>query len=73
MSITTPITKEKRSIRITHALRQECLEFLQTLGFICMTCENHEAEAMCSELARQNVTTATVTEGKYMLRTSITL
>ncbi|KAI7856311.1 PIN domain-like protein [Circinella umbellata] len=53
---------EKRSIRITHALRQECLEFLQTLGFICMTCENHEAEAMCSELARQNVTTATVTE-----------
>ncbi|KAI9271730.1 PIN domain-like protein [Phascolomyces articulosus] len=53
---------EKRSIRITQALRQECLEFLRTLGFICMTCEHHEAEAMCSELARQNITTATVTE-----------
>ncbi|KAI8138100.1 PIN domain-like protein [Fennellomyces sp. T-0311] len=53
---------EKRSIRITHALRKECFDFLRTLGYACIMVDNHEAEAMCSQLAKQQLTTATVTE-----------
>lgn len=54
---------EKRSIRITQGLRDECKDFLTTLGYICFTCDNHEAEAMCSHLAKAGRTTATVSEG----------
>ncbi|KAI9476166.1 MAG: PIN domain-like protein [Benjaminiella poitrasii] len=54
--------KEKRSYRITQALRDECQEFLKTLGYVCFTCNDHEAEAMCAHLSKIGRTTATVSE-----------
>jgi hypothetical protein len=45
-------------------MRDECQEFLKVLGFVCFSCDNHEAEAMCANLSKQNRTTATVSEGK---------
>lgn len=57
--------KEKRSIRVTQRLRDECQEFLSTLGYACVSCEGHEAEAMCAHLAEIGISSATVTEGKF--------
>lgn len=54
---------EKRSYRITQKMRDECQEFLTTLGYICLTCDNHEAEAMCANLSKLGRTSATVSEG----------
>ncbi|CAO3611745.1 unnamed protein product [Mucor fragilis] len=53
---------EKRSFTITQHTRDECQEFLKTLGYICLSCDNHEAEAMCANLAKSGRTTATVSE-----------
>ncbi|RCH90760.1 hypothetical protein CU097_012085 [Rhizopus azygosporus] len=53
---------EKRSVRITQALRKECQEFLECLGYICFSCDNHEAEAMCAHLGKAKRTTATISE-----------
>lgn len=55
--------KEKRSIRITQDMRDECIDFLRGIGFACLTIENHEAEAMCARLAKEGRSDATVTEG----------
>jgi hypothetical protein len=55
---------EKRSIAITQDMRSECMEFLSTLGYTCLICESHEAEAMCANLCLKKVTSATITEGK---------
>ncbi|KAG1086544.1 hypothetical protein G6F42_020946 [Rhizopus arrhizus] len=54
---------EKRSFRITQKTRDECQEFLKTLGYVCLSCDHHEAEAMCANLAKSGRTTATVSEG----------
>lgn len=62
--ILTCFFKEKRSIRITQDMRDECIEFLRGIGFVCLTIENHEAEAMCARLAKEGRSNATVTEGK---------
>ncbi|KAG0184141.1 hypothetical protein DFQ28_011706 [Apophysomyces sp. BC1034] len=56
------ISLEKRSIRITQQLRSECKDFLEALGYVCFTCNHHEAEAMCAHLARHGKTSATVSE-----------
>ncbi|KAK4509758.1 uncharacterized protein ATC70_007060 [Mucor velutinosus] len=53
---------EKRSFRITQHTRDECQDFLKTLGYVCLSCDNHEAEAMCANLAKSGRTTATVSE-----------
>ncbi|KAG1140039.1 hypothetical protein G6F37_010233 [Rhizopus arrhizus] len=53
---------EKRSIRITQALRNECQDFLQSLGYVCFSCNHHEAEAMCAHLGKAKRTTATISE-----------
>ncbi|KAI9361814.1 PIN domain-like protein [Pilaira anomala] len=53
---------EKRSIRITQTMRTECQDFLTALGFVCFTCYDHEAEAMCANLSRSGRTSATVSE-----------
>ncbi|KAI9270967.1 PIN domain-like protein [Helicostylum pulchrum] len=53
---------EKRSLRITQKMRTECQDFLKALGFVCFTCENHEAEAMCANLSKVGRTSATVSE-----------
>ncbi|KAI8888274.1 PIN domain-like protein [Backusella circina FSU 941] len=53
---------EKRSIRITQALRSECQHFLTGLGYTCFSCNKHEAEAMCAKMSKLKRTTATVTE-----------
>lgn len=57
---------EKRSYRITQTMRDECQAFLTALGYICFTCDHHEAEAMCANLSKQKRTTATVSEGIYI-------
>jgi hypothetical protein len=44
-------------------MRDECQNFLRRLGYLCFTCDNHEAEAMCANLAKQKRTVATVSEG----------
>ena len=59
--------KEKRSIRITQDMREECIEFLRGIGFVCLTIENHEAEALCASLAKEGRSNATVTEGNRLL------
>ncbi|KAI9026403.1 PIN domain-like protein [Phycomyces nitens] len=53
---------EKRSIRITCQLREECQNFLESQGYLCFSCEGHEAEAMCAHLGKANRTSATVSE-----------
>ncbi|OAD79927.1 hypothetical protein PHYBLDRAFT_162979 [Phycomyces blakesleeanus NRRL 1555(-)] len=55
---------EKRSIRVTQQLREECQFFLESQGHLCFSCEDHEAEAMCAHLGKTNRTSATVSEGK---------
>ncbi|KAI8968309.1 PIN domain-like protein [Mycotypha africana] len=53
---------QKRSFRITQAIREECRDFLEALGYLCFTCNGHEAEAMCAHLGRAGITKATVSE-----------
>lgn len=43
-------------------MRTECQDFLTALGFVCFTCYDHEAEAMCANLSSSGRTTATVSE-----------
>lgn len=45
-------------------MRSECIGFLTSLGYTALTCESHEAEAMCAHLCITKQTSATVTEGK---------
>ncbi|CAO3634473.1 unnamed protein product [Cunninghamella blakesleeana] len=52
----------KRSIRITPKLRQESKSFLLSLGHICFTCENHEAEAFCANLVKSGKADGTISE-----------
>ncbi|KAL9556397.1 hypothetical protein MBANPS3_001887 [Mucor bainieri] len=61
-SMLSSLVTEKRSLRITQHTRDECQEFLKTLGYVCLSCDNHEAEAMCANLAKSGRTTATVSE-----------
>ncbi|CEP17258.1 hypothetical protein [Parasitella parasitica] len=56
------ITKEKRSFRITQELRDQCQEFLTAFGYVCLSCDHHEAEAMCASLAHSGRAVATVSE-----------
>ncbi|KAI7870018.1 PIN domain-like protein [Spinellus fusiger] len=53
---------EKRSLKVTQQIRDECKDFLTALGYVCLTCNNHEAEALCANLSTHNRTTATVSE-----------
>ncbi|RCH89788.1 hypothetical protein CU098_009680, partial [Rhizopus stolonifer] len=53
---------EKRSYRITQLTRDECQAFLKTMGYVCLTCDSHEAEAMCAHLSKSKRTIATVSE-----------
>lgn len=53
---------EKRSFQITQKIRTECQDFLKALGFICLSTDGHEAEAMCANLSKQKRTSATVSE-----------
>lgn len=62
--LVSPFIIEKRSYRITQKMRDECQTFLTALGYICLSCDNHEAEAMCANLSKLGRTTATVSEGK---------
>ncbi|CAO3629001.1 unnamed protein product [Cunninghamella echinulata] len=52
----------KRSIRITHELREECKIFLSSLGYVCFTSEHHEAEALCASLVKNGMAHGTVSE-----------
>lgn len=56
---------ERRSIRITYRLRRQCKKFLEALGYVTLICEDHEAEAMCAQLAWHGVTSATVSDGNF--------
>ncbi|CAO3672898.1 unnamed protein product [Rhizopus stolonifer] len=56
------LSLEKRSIRVTQELRDQCQNFLRELGYICFSCENHEAEAMCAHLGKAGRTSATISE-----------
>ncbi|CAO3594214.1 unnamed protein product [Absidia cylindrospora] len=42
----------KRSLRVTNDIKRDCYSFLSSLGYPCLVCENHEAEAMCANLVR---------------------
>lgn len=53
-------------MRITQDIREECQQFLKTLGYICFSCDNHEAEAMCAHFGKAGRTTATVSEGMFL-------
>ena len=55
---------EKRSFTIGDELRTECKEFLSSLGYVCFTSYQHEAEAMCASITSNGRASATVSEGK---------
>ncbi|KAI8341746.1 PIN domain-like protein [Chlamydoabsidia padenii] len=44
------VSYEKRARRITETIKQESFSFLSSLGYPCLVCEKHEAEAMCANL-----------------------
>ncbi|KAI9302665.1 PIN domain-like protein [Cunninghamella echinulata] len=52
----------KRSVRITHELREECKTFLSSLGYVCFTSEHHEAEALCANLVKNGKADGTISE-----------
>ncbi|KAI8097339.1 PIN domain-like protein [Halteromyces radiatus] len=52
----------KRALRVTQEMKDQCQFFLSTMGYTCMTCENHEAEAMCARLVEDGKADAIVSE-----------
>lgn len=56
----------KRSVRITHELREECKTFLSSLGYVCFTSEHHEAEALCANLVKNGKADGTISEGNLI-------
>ncbi|KAI9281259.1 PIN domain-like protein [Umbelopsis sp. AD052] len=56
------VSLEKRSVVITQKMKEECMNFLDALGYTCLVCDDHEAEAMCANLCASQITSATITE-----------
>ncbi|ORX59630.1 PIN domain-like protein, partial [Hesseltinella vesiculosa] len=52
----------KRSLRVTTAMKEQCIDFIRSLGYPCLICEGHEAEAMCAHIVEQGHAQATVSE-----------
>jgi hypothetical protein len=45
-------------------MKAECVDVLTTLGYTCLVCDDHEAEAMCANLCASRKASATITEGR---------
>ncbi|CAG8476859.1 10090_t:CDS:1 [Paraglomus brasilianum] len=53
---------EKAVAPVTRIMIEEAKDFLRKAGVPCLTCHDHEAEAMCASLTTHGITDATVTE-----------
>ncbi|KAI8986386.1 PIN domain-like protein [Pilobolus umbonatus] len=53
---------ENRIRNLNDEIRAECRHFLQVSGYTCLTCNGHEAEAMCASIADHGRASASVSE-----------
>ncbi|CAG8710080.1 8970_t:CDS:1, partial [Racocetra fulgida] len=53
---------EKRTIKVTWKMYDECQEFLKAWGIPCITSEGYEAEALCASLTTHGLADASVSD-----------